>query len=473
MVNRVTPDPDAAEALIARLHWPHPLFAYQRAGIAALAGNQGLLLADEMGLGKTIQAIAALRCLRALGETLPALVVAPAGLLMQWRAELHLWAPDLVLSTVAGSAADRSLAWRRAADVYVVGFDTLRHDAHRPDFAGRAWGSVVLDEAQRIRNRETDAARIVKRLPRTRSWALTGTPLENRVDDLISILEFVAPGRFDPRQYMLGLRKLLAEVQLRRRRAEVLHDLPAKLVRTITLPLSPAQLRTYSRAEQDGIFRLRALGSDVRISHVLELILRLKQICNFCPETGASAKLDDLLARLDRVVEAGERALVFSQFSAEPFGARTLERELARYRPLVLTGDVPVADRAALIAEFQHGSTHPVLILSLRAGGVGLNLTAASQVFHFDRWWNPAVETQAEDRAHRIGQHRPVQVHAYLTASTIEERVAEILAGKRALFDNVVEGVTWRGLARLDLETLLRAVDPGLGRAAPRSASTG
>jgi SNF2 family DNA or RNA helicase len=456
------PAADATTRLIGGLSWPKPLFGYQRAGVAALVGNPGLLLADEMGLGKTIQAIAALRCLRTLGDTRPSLVVAPASLLMQWRLELHLWAPELVLSTVTGSAADRGLCWRRQADVYLVGYETLRHDAHRPDFARRTWGSVVLDEAQRIRNRETDAARIVKRLPRARSWALTGTPLENRIDDLISILEFVAPARFDPNQYMLGLRRLLAEVQLRRRRIEVLHDLPPKLVSTLPLALLPAQQRAYDRAEQGGIFRLRALGADVRISHVLELILRLKQICNFCPETGVSAKIDNLRARLDRVAETDERALVFTQFSAEPFGARRLERDLARFQPLLLTGSVPLADRATLIDRFQRDPTHRLLILSLRAGGVGLNLTAASQVFHFDRWWNPAVETQAEDRAHRIGQRLPVHVHAYLSSGTIEERVAEILAGKRALFDDVVEGVTWRGLARLDLATLLRAVDPSL-----------
>ena len=192
---------------------------------------------------------------------------------------------------------------------------------------------VVIDEAQRIKNAEVDLARAVKRLQRLRSWALTGTPLENRLDDLISILDFAAPGRFDPAGKVVGLRKLLAEVQLRRRRRDVLPDLPPKLVSTVHLTLGRRQEATYQRAKREGIVRLQALGREVRITHVLELILRLKQICNFCPESGESVKLEDLHARLAATAAASEKALVFSQFVAEPFGARRIARELSAFRP--------------------------------------------------------------------------------------------------------------------------------------------
>jgi SNF2 family DNA or RNA helicase len=164
------------------------------------------------------------------------------------------------------------------------------------------------------------------------------------------------------------------------------------------------------------------------------------------------------------VAANGERALVFSQFTAEPFGVRRLERELADYHPLVLAGDVIPEARGAIVEEFQRNRDNKLLLLSLRAGGVGLNLTTASYVFHFDRWWNPAVEAQAEDRTHRIGQQKPVHVYSYLCAETVEERIATILARKRQLFSDIVDGVSLRHIRRLDLADLVFAVSPGTDR---------
>jgi SNF2 family DNA or RNA helicase len=209
---------------------------------------------------------------------------------------------------------------------------------------------------------------------------------------------------------------------------------------------------------------------DITIAHVLELLLRLKQICNACPVTGASSKRDDLVRRVTKVVHGGEKVLVFSQFVAEPFGVTMLARYLAPFRPIVLAGGMTGADRDAAVAKFARDPDRPVMVISLRAGGIGLNLTAASAVFHFDRWWNPAVEAQAEDRAHRIGQTRPVQSFAYLCPGTIEERIAEILAEKRLVFADLVDDVDVSGLRRLDLQTLLRAVGavPYLGGAQDR-----
>ena len=216
--------------------------------------------------------------------------------------------------------------------------------------------------------------------------------------------------------------------------------------------------RLYDRAEQDGRVWLRSLGADISIRHVLELILRLKQICNACPRTGVSAKRDDLLRRVADVTQAGRKALVFSQFVAEPFGAAMLARHLAPFRPVMLVGGMPQAARERAVACFERDPERSVMVLSLRAGGVGLNLTAASAVFHFDRWWNPAVEVQAEDRAHRIGQTRAVQSFAYLCPGTIEQRIAEILSHKRALFADLVDDLSISALRRLDLATLLHAV---------------
>jgi SNF2 family DNA or RNA helicase len=438
--------------------WPHPLFSYQRTGVRALLSKSSLLLADEMGLGKTIQAIAALRCLFNAGAARVALVVAPAGLVLQWRRELRLWAPELRILTVVGTASARAEMWRGEAQVFIASYETVRTDLGAGGHVTRDWDVVIIDEAQRIKNPEADISRAVKRLPRRSGWALSGTPLENRLDDLISVLDFVVPGRFRSGTFARGLRRLLSEVQLRRRRADVLHDLPPKLPVEVFLELEPRQRATYHRAEREGIIRLTALGADLRIHHVLELILRLKQICNFCPETGASAKLIDLRERMRQVITNGERALVFSQFVAEPFGVKRLARELEEYHPLVLSGDLPLKARAEVIREFERTHDRKLLLLSLRVGGVGLNLTEASYVFHFDRWWNPAMETQAEDRTHRIGQVRPVHVYSYLCANTVEERVATILAEKRQLFADVVDGVSLRHIRRFDLADLLLTV---------------
>jgi len=436
------------------------LLPFQIDGVRALVERPALLLADDMGLGKTIQAIEALQAVLARDPDASALVIVPAGLVGQWRAELQRWAPDLQFSTIRGAAADRAWQWRASARVFIVSYDTFRSDftlnPHAP--VAREWEVVVLDEAQRIKNRDTAIARCCKQVIRRRAWALTGTPLENTLDDLASILEFVRPRQRDERLPPLragdpSLFDVHRSVQLRRRKADVLPELPAKTVIPVAVELSEGQRASYDRAEREGIVRLEALGRDVRVEHVLELITRLKQICNFCPRTGESAKLDDLRERMASVVTEGERALVFSQYTDDRFGVQRIVRELAPFKPLGYTGALSQHEREQVIDRFRREADHRALVLSLRAGGVGLNLQEASYVFHFDRWWNPAVERQAEDRTHRMGQTRPVFVYIYTCVNTIEERVALILAEKQALFDEVVDTTS------IDLKTALNLQD--------------
>jgi len=243
-------------------------------------------------------------------------------------------------------------------------------------------------------------------------------------------------------------------LQLRRKKADVLPQLPPKLVSEVGLALAGAQRQTYERAERDGVLRLREQGEDVRIENILELILRLKQVCNFCPATGASAKLDDLIERVRTLTAEGHRALVFSQFTDERHGVRAITKQLEAFRPLVYTGDLSTPERDRVIEEFRRDTERKVLVLSLRAGGQGLNLQEASYVFHFDRWWNPAVEHQAEDRSHRIGQVFPVHVFKYVCEDTIEERIDEILRRKQSLFDELVDDVSIDLRARLSSEEL-------------------
>ncbi len=451
------PRDESGAAAETVLSWPAPLMPFQREGVRVLLDMARVLLADDMGLGKTIQTIAALRIRKSRGDLGSVLVVAPSSVLDQWRRELAKWAPELTAIIVRGSASDRLWKWRAGADVTLTSYGSLRQDVWRSEVAGRHWDTVLADEAQRIKNRvETSDA--VKRLRRARSWALTGTPIENREDELASILEFVDhDGTLPLRRFGVGpeLFERHRALQLRRRRQDVLRDLPPKLVSTRRIELMPRQRASYDRAELEGVVYLKSLGTEATIVHVLELITRLKQICNADPRTGDSSKIEDIAGRVSEIAARDHKVVIFSQYTSSTAGVGLIERRLAEFRPLVLTGDTPVPERSAVIDAFRTRIEHPALIASLGVGGVGLNLQEASYVFHLDRWWNPAVERQAEDRVHRIGQATKVHVVKYTCADTIEQRIETILEDKQALFDELIDDVTLDLAARLSREELL------------------
>lgn len=429
------------------LDWPHPLLPYQQEGIAALISHNELLLADDMGLGKTVQAVAALRILFYRQEIESALLVCPASLLTQWRRELSKWAPDLRVVAVSGTASERGSLWHLPGHVKLISYETLRTDVldlHSSPALRKRWSVVILDEASRIKNRDSGISQACRKIPRQRRWALTGTPLENSVEDLIPILDFLLNDPDQPSplpREIHALKKELQYTQLRRKKADVLTDLPPKQVNELVLDLLPQQREAYDLAESEGIIKLKESGSSITVTHVLELISRLKQICNCDPVSGESAKLADIEQRIATLVEQGHRALIFSQFTDDVYGTGRVAQVLQNYNPLVFTGSLNSSQRASIVDRFLGNDSHKTLILSLRAGGVGLNLQAASYVFHLDRWWNPAIEEQAESRAHRIGQPYPVTIFRYICAGTIEERIDSILREKRKLFEDIVDDV--------------------------------
>ena len=445
---------------IRQLHWSGELMPFQKEGVRTLVERDRLLLADDMGLGKTVQAIAALRILRVQGAIGSALVAAPASLLDQWRREIERWAPEFSAIVVRGPASDRAWQWEARKDVTLVSYDTLRSD-----FGGDAqasvrrkrWGVVIADEAQRIKNRN-DTSDALKGLRRTRSWALTGTPVENHEEELASILEFVdhdvsgVQKRYRPGMDLFTRHR---ELQLRRRKDDVLDDLPPKRTTKVSIPLAAGQRHSYDKAERDGIVYLKSLGAEIGVTHVLDLVNRLKQICNADPRSGESCKLDDVGDRLAQLTAQGHRALVFSQYTNDVSGVAAAAGRLRELDPLTLTGDMSQEERTAVIDRFKADDAHKVLVLSLRAGGLGLNLQEASYVFHLDRWWNPAVERQAEDRSHRMGQTVKVNVIKYSCTGTIEERIDAILERKQALFDDLVDDVSLDLSASMNREELL------------------
>ena len=444
--------------LEVNLQWAADLMPFQQEGVSAMLDMDRLLLADDMGLGKTIQAIAAARILMARREIGSCLVVAPASLLDQWRREITKWAPELSAIIIRGAAADRRWQWAASRDVTIVSYDTLRADfGRRHSLAPRSWDVVIADEAQRAKNRNV-TSNTLKRLPRTRSWALTGTPIENDEEELASIMEFVdydadaPPRRYHPGAALLERHR---QLQLRRRKADVLDDLPEKQESKLSIELRPRQRASYDRAERDGIIYLKSLGSEVRVQHILELITRLKQICNVDPETGESSKLEDIRDRLEQLTARGHKALIFSQYTNDVSGVAAVANRLREFSPIIFTGETPMQDRAAVIDRFKTGDRHKALIMSLRAGGLGLNLQEASYVFHLDRWWNPAIERQAEDRTHRMGQTVKVNVIKYSCAGTIEQRIDEILERKQDLFDRLIDDVSLDLSARLSRDELL------------------
>lgn len=466
---------------------------YQEVGIRWLEtiASLGLggCLADDMGLGKTLQVLGLLMALQRQEPRGASLLVAPASLLANWRAEIARFAPQLVTRVAHSSAlpSERIAGTRELESVDLV--MTTYGSVHGIEWLrATPWRMVVLDEAQAIKNPGARQSRAVKALQARTRLCLTGTPVENRLTDLWSIFDFAMPGllgsakrfteetrRMDRAGSYLPLRRLVSPYILRRLKTDpkVISDLPDKTEVTAWCGLTRVQAVLYQKAVDELQDKLEEAEGIGRRGAILAYLMRFKQICNHPSQwlgDGAwaakdSGKMLRLAEIAEQVASRQEKMLVFTQFRETTRPLQEFLAGLFKREGLVLHGQVPVRKRMSLVEDFQREDGPPFFVLSLKAGGSGLNLTAASHVVHFDRWWNPAVENQATDRAFRIGQKKNVLVHKLVCKGTVEERIDELISAKRELADQVVSDGAEKLLTEMTNDEILRLVSLDLGTA--------
>jgi superfamily II DNA or RNA helicase len=445
----------------------------------------GACLADDMGLGKTVQVLALLARQQEAGEAGPTLLVCPMSVVGNWQREAARFVPSLRVYVHHGGSRESGKAFAARltdTDLVITTYGLAVRDL--PLLQAASWRRLVLDEAQHVKNPDSRQAKAVTTIAATTKVAMTGTPVENRLDELWSIMHVLNPGLLGPRhafQERLAtpiererdaaaaerLKRLISPFVLRRLKSDptIIADLPEKLEMKVLCNLTTEQASLYQAVLEDMLARLDELEPIARRGLILATMTKLKQICNhpalYLQDGSAiphrSGKLTQLEDVLTDILAVGDRALIFTQFK----GMGTMMQELVQ-RQFGLTvpflhGGTSKAGRDAMVAAFQSAEGPPVLIISLKAGGVGLNLTAANHVIHVDRWWNPAVEAQATDRAYRIGQQRNVQVRQFVCLGTLEERIDQMLEAKKALADSIVgTGEAWlTELSTADLREVL------------------
>lgn len=452
---------------------------YQRAGLGWMHFlrdlNLGGCLADDMGLGKTVQTLAMLETIRAEGGTRPSLVVAPRSLLFNWAAEARKFAPQLRIVEHHGTDRTKNFEHFTDYDLVLTTYATMRLDIDA--LAQTEFEYVILDEAQAIKNSGSQVAKASRSLRGRHRLALSGTPIENHLGDLWSLFEFLNPGllgssrsfartfagKSAPPERREALARALRPLILRRTKEQVAPELPERIEQTLYCELEGKQRRDYDDLREHYrqllLGRIKTAGVAKSRMQILEALLRLRQAaCHpalIAPALEpSSAKLDLLLNELTEVLDSGHRALVFSQFTSFLGIVRhALDDRKIDYLYL----DGKTQDRQSIVDQFQQPDGPPLFLISLKAGGLGLNLTNADYIFLLDPWWNPAVEAQAIDRAHRIGRQRPVIAYRLIARDTVEEKILELQTRKRELADSIIseDNSVLRGLAVEDIELLL------------------
>ncbi|WP_066172828.1 DEAD/DEAH box helicase [Bacillus marinisedimentorum] len=433
----------------------------------------GALLADDMGLGKTIQLIAYLLYMKKEDQVRrPALIIAPTSVIGNWQKELERFAPDLKvhLHYGPGRKKDTDFLYKAMkADVVLTTYGLSAQD--RTTISQMIWSAVCLDEAQNIKNVQTKQSKAIRSLSADHRVALTGTPMENRLSELWSIMDFLNPGYLGSlasfkKRFILPverdsehgkveqLQKLIQPFLLRRTKTDpkIALDLPEKQEQKEYCPFTAEQASLYEQVVDDTFNQVEKLGGMQRRGLILSSLNRLKQLCDhpalFLKEQEArrpvkrSAKMEKVIELVENILDRGEQCLIFTQYVGMGHLIEKVVKEQFGVPVLFMHGGITKQARDDMISRFQNREV-PIFVLSLRAGGTGLNLTAANHVIHYDRWWNPAVENQATDRAYRIGQNRFVHVHKLISPGTLEERIDEMLQTKQELNDQIISGEQW------------------------------
>ena len=426
---------------------PRRLYPFQQPGVEFLLEHPSALLGDEMGTGKTVMTAIAMRLLFRRAQIRRALVVCPVSVLRVWNHHLMDWAPELSVTVVHGQSKMRRIDWTTPAHVYLTSYDTLRSDIQSGNLPKKMWHKfdlMIADEIQYVKNPTSKRSQALRRLQPPWRWGLSGTPMENKPEDIVSIFRFLKPGLLDDNDNPHVIRRRMASYFLRRRKKDVLPDLPPKVRQERWLDLDPAQRRAYRTVEAqirgDFVGR-RNRGERISHIHIFAAITKLKQICNFAPGKTRSPKTCALGDIVEEIAASGSKVIVFSQYVEEGIGK--LERLLEPYGVAKVVGGQSRAVRDAEIDRFGSDPDVHVLLATIRSGGIGLTLTEASYVVHFDHWWNPALKWQAEDRVHRIGQEaKSVNIYEFWMSDTIDDRIYDILERKLLLFEEIVDSLS-------------------------------
>lgn len=431
-----------------------PLRGYQQEGIGWLVDNSSALLADEMGTGKTVQTVNAIRLLFRQGKIKSTLIVCPPAVIGSvelsietekpegWSGHCYLWAPELSVTVIRGSRKHRKLAWETPVHVYITTYDTLRRDLSEGLLANlSAFDCVVLDEAQNIKNRDSERSKAVRKLQAEYRWALTGTPIENSTEDVKSLFDFINPGFFKPGIDYSNqeIRSRIDPYMLRRLKKDVL-DLPDKTYKEDWLKLDLEQQKEYENALKSGRSKIEASRDNKREikTHIFALLDKLKRICNFAEDKIISPKTELLIDYLETIVASNQKVIIFSQYLEQ--GTNKIANLLQTHKIgfVTYTGESSQQQRNQALSDFRSRSDINVFLATIQSSGYGLTLTEASYVIHFDHPWNPAKMQNAEDRAHRIGQTKNLTVYSFWMKDTIEERIRKKLIEKHLLVEDVI-----------------------------------
>ena len=432
------------------------LRSYQWKGVHFLVRQKSCLLADEMGLGKTVQVAVALSLLLPKTRGGRALIVVPAALRINWEKEIDKWAPRLSVRRLQGDTQERFANYRLPINVLIASYEQIRQDA-------LSLGSmvhfdiVVLDEAQKVKNLNSETSLAARILQRDRSWAMTGTPIENSVNDLFAIFRFVKSDLLNQAMNKVEIHRLMKPYFMRRYKKDVLREMPPIILQDIPIELSPQQEKAYMNVWNNRHELIKRGKKRVSITDIFSLITKLKQICNYDAESGESSKIEALKLIIDNLSGKEDKIIVFSQYVET---LKQISKNLqGKIRHEIYHGGLPEDTRNEMLIRFKEEQGPRVLLMSLKAGGIGLNLQEASSIVLFDRWWNPAVEEQAINRAHRFDRKTILHAFRFTVVDSIEERIVNILDEKKSLFEEYINKAEIAELPSLGYSDLMKILD--------------